>query len=158
MCVRSCDGFYFPVSFATTKRNFKKDAQACKSRCGMPASLYVFPNPGGDIKDMVSYKKGEAYDKLKNAFLYRKKFVASCRCAPEPWMQSERERHARYAKANIDPMKVLAKADSRTKRKSRRARRRIKSRSRAQRHRSASARKLKYYVRSAKRKSRRRVR
>jgi len=98
MCVRTCDGYFFPVSFATTRTRFKADARACASRCrAAPARLYYYPNPGGEIKDMVSYKGGEKYSKLKRAFLFTKRFVADCRCNPEPWTEEARQRHKIYA-------------------------------------------------------------
>ena len=46
VCVRLCDGSYFPLSFATTADHFDEDEQLCKSRCGTPAKLYVYKNPG----------------------------------------------------------------------------------------------------------------
>ena len=98
MCVRTCDGFYFPVSFSTTKGRLKKDANVCASRCGAaPARLYYYPNPGADIKDMVSYKGKQKYQKLKNAFLFTKEFVADCRCKPEPWTKEAKSKHQTYA-------------------------------------------------------------
>ncbi len=121
MCVRSCDGYYFPVSFSTTKRHLKKDAEVCKSSCGVPASLYIYPNPGGEPEDMVSYKGKQKYQKLKNAFLFRKKFVADCRCKPDPWSKAARQKHLQYAKLERDKVvkQVASKAGTRKKRVSR---------------------------------------
>jgi hypothetical protein len=39
---------------------------------------------------------GLAYEKLKTAFLYRKKLLKNCTCRPEPWSVSERMRHKSY--------------------------------------------------------------
>jgi hypothetical protein len=117
MCVRECDGYFFPVSFATGKRNFKADAETCRSSCGKPARLYIYPNPGGELEDMVAYKSGKAYRDLPNAFLFKKKFVADCRCQPEPWTPVAKARHAKYAKANLDPYKELAKRERKEKRR-----------------------------------------
>ena len=97
MCVRTCDGYYFPVSFATGKGRLRKDARSCKASCGAPARLYYYPNPGGEPEDMVSYRGEKKYKKLKNAFLFRKEFVADCRCKAEPWTQSSKKRHLQYA-------------------------------------------------------------
>lgn len=38
-----------------------------------------------------------SYARLPNAFLYRKKRIASCSCRPAPWSHEERARHASYA-------------------------------------------------------------
>ncbi|MGI9379952.1 MAG: DUF2865 domain-containing protein, partial [Methyloligellaceae bacterium] len=52
--------------------------------------------PGSSIDHMRSLA-GQKYRHLANAYLYRKKFVASCRCKPEPWTVAERSRHHFYA-------------------------------------------------------------
>ena len=47
VCVRACDGFFFPISFSTTQSGFARDAQMCQSSCpGTQAELYVYHNPG----------------------------------------------------------------------------------------------------------------
>lgn len=79
LCVRLCDGYYFPLSFATTTNRFLQDASVCQSRCAAPAELYTHPNPGGDAEQMISIQ-GEPYEKLKNAFRFRKEFVKGCSC------------------------------------------------------------------------------
>ena len=43
MCVRLCDGYYFPVSAATTKGRFQRDEQTCRSQCQAPTKLYYYP-------------------------------------------------------------------------------------------------------------------
>ena len=42
---------------------------------------------------------GMTYGSLANAFKYRKTLVEGCRCRPQPWSQSEAERHRGYATA-----------------------------------------------------------
>lgn len=133
MCVRTCDGYFFPVSFSTAKGNLKKDANVCQSSCGVPASLYYYPNPGGDTKDMVAYKDGKKYEKLKNAFLFKKEFVADCRCKPEPWTRVARLQHKQYAKVETKTLKKLAWAKTNV-RKKRASKRRYKKRKRVRRY------------------------
>jgi hypothetical protein len=41
MCVRLCDGFYFPVSFSTLGSRFPEDEAKCKDQCAAPAELFV---------------------------------------------------------------------------------------------------------------------
>ncbi len=118
MCVRTCDGFYFPVSFATRKGNLARDAKACQSSCGAPARLYYYPNPGGNPEEMISYKGKEKYTKLANAFLFRKQFVADCRCKPEPWTAAAKQLHQKYAR--LEKQKAKRTASSRKYAKSRR--------------------------------------
>lgn len=83
ICVRMCDGYYFPISFAATQDRFEHDAQACQSQCGSPAKLYYYPNPGGEVQQSIALD-GTAYASLHNAFRYRKELVASCTCKGVP--------------------------------------------------------------------------
>ena len=80
VCVRLCDGYYFPISFSTLPNHFERDAEACQSKCAAPAQLYYYQNPGGAVDQMVAFNSSEQYTKLKTAFLYRKEFVNGCSC------------------------------------------------------------------------------
>ena len=79
ICVRMCDGYYFPISFVTTQDHLQHDAQVCQSQCGGPAKLYYYPNPGGEVQQAVGLD-GTPYTALHNAFRYRKELVSSCSC------------------------------------------------------------------------------
>jgi hypothetical protein len=96
VCVRLCDGYYFPVSFSVSRSRFARDARTCERSCPGQARLFVYANPGGDIENMVD-PQGRPYRRLPTAFLYRTQYVASCRCKPEPWSVEARERHRVYA-------------------------------------------------------------
>jgi hypothetical protein len=98
MCVRLCDGYYWPVSFATSMDRFGRDAQTCARSCGTPVALYYYPNPGGAPEDMVSLD-GQPYRSLGTAFLYRASYDASCKCRAHPWEAAAIERHKGYAKS-----------------------------------------------------------
>jgi hypothetical protein len=80
ICVRMCDGYFFPVSFSTLPSHFPQDADACTNKCAAPTELYYYPNPGGTVEQAVALKSQEAYTKLKVAFRYRKEFVNGCSC------------------------------------------------------------------------------
>ncbi len=80
VCVRTCDGFYFPISYSTTPASFAQDDQVCQRMC--PASevvLYSHRNPGEDIAQAIS-TGGRSYSELPTAFAFRKAFNASCSC------------------------------------------------------------------------------
>ena len=100
MCVRLCDGFYWPVSYATTKDKFSNDAATCSRTCGGAdeAKLFTYRNPGGEIDDMEDLD-GRAYKKLQTAFLFRTKYDAQCKCRPHPWEEASTDRHKTYALA-----------------------------------------------------------
>ena len=80
LCVRTCDGYYFPISFSTVPDRFATDQQTCQAMCpGAIANLYVHHNPGEDTDAMVSIY-GEPYSVLPTAFRYRSEYDASCTC------------------------------------------------------------------------------
>ncbi|HEV3372945.1 MAG TPA: DUF2865 domain-containing protein [Xanthobacteraceae bacterium] len=88
LCVRTCDGFYFPVSYSALPNRFAEDAQACQRLC--PASevaLYSHRSSGEDVNQAVSTASGRPYTELPNAFAYRKQFNPSCSCkaAGQTW-------------------------------------------------------------------------
>ena len=82
LCVRTCDGYYFPISFSTTSDNFQQDAQTCQAMCpGAQAELYYHDNPGGGPETMMSIV-GAPYSALPTAFQYRTSLNAACTCKP----------------------------------------------------------------------------
>jgi hypothetical protein len=96
VCVRLCDGFYFPVSEATQPGNFLTDQQRCQSSCSSPTKLFYQSLPADDANTLVALT-GEHYDQLLNAYRYRAQYVDSCSCGPKPWSaeaQAEYERRA----------------------------------------------------------------
>lgn len=80
VCVRTCDGFYFPISYATNASRFAQDEKTCQRLC--PASevmLFSYPTEGADVAQAVS-TNGQPYSQLPNAFKYRQEFNAACSC------------------------------------------------------------------------------
>ena len=87
VCVRSCDGAYFPISFATVPGRFPDDEKTCKALCpAAEATLYSYRNPGEDMNQAVSIN-GQPYSSSPNAFRYRQEFNPSCACkaAGQTW-------------------------------------------------------------------------
>lgn len=87
ICVRTCDGYYYPISYATSPERFREDELTCQRTC--PAAevhLYTYHNPGEDVAQAVSLG-GQAYTALPTAFQYRKAVTPSCSCrrAGESW-------------------------------------------------------------------------
>ena len=80
VCVRTCDGYYFPISYSTSPSRFADDQHACQRECpAAEAVLYTYRNPGEDIGQAMSIA-GQPYSELPNAFHYRKEFSAACSC------------------------------------------------------------------------------
>src|ERR1700736_4100525 len=87
VCVRSCDGAYFPISFATVPARFPDDEKTCKNLCpAAEATLFTYRNPGEDMNQAVSIN-GQPYSSFPNAFRYRQEFNPSCACkaAGQTW-------------------------------------------------------------------------
>jgi hypothetical protein len=87
VCVRTCDGAYFPISFATVPGRFPDDERTCKALCpATEASLYAYRNPGEDMNQAVSIS-GQPYTSSPNAFRFRQEFNPSCACkaAGQTW-------------------------------------------------------------------------
>jgi hypothetical protein len=92
ICVRTCDGFYYPISFATTPERFREDEQACQRTCpNAEVSLYTYHNPGEEVSQAVSLN-GRFYTELPTAFSYRKALnpACSCRRPGESWAEALR--------------------------------------------------------------------
>jgi hypothetical protein len=82
-CVRTCDGYYFPLS--PQKRSSSEAHELCNSLCPA-ANTEVYERRGGpdaSFAEAVS-RKGKPYSKMANAFAFRQKAVAACTCnSPE---------------------------------------------------------------------------
>jgi hypothetical protein len=83
MCVRLCDGYYFPVSFSTLPNHFERDAETCQSKCAAPTELFYYQNPGSSVEQMVGAQSNTPYTSMKTAFRYRKEYVQGCSCKQE---------------------------------------------------------------------------
>jgi hypothetical protein len=88
LCVRTCDGFYFPISYSTVPASFAQDAQTCQRLCpAADTALYSHRTTGEDVNQAVSTTNGRLYTEMANAFAYRKTFNPSCSCkaAGQTW-------------------------------------------------------------------------
>jgi Protein of unknown function (DUF2865) len=88
LCVRLCDGYYFPISFSTLPQHFDRDADACQSKCAAPVELYYHQNPGSDVEQALSHKTKQLYSSLKVAKLYRTKYLPGCSCKQTEYLPS----------------------------------------------------------------------
>lgn len=97
LCVRTCDGFFFPISFSTGKDQFANDAARCGEICpAADTELFVHRNPGGLQDEMISLA-GVPYADLTNAYRYRTQIVEGCSC-----------RGAAQDEAKGSPLKTIA--------------------------------------------------
>lgn len=97
VCVRTCDGFYFPVRARAKRKNFAADVRSCRSACGTNAKLFYAPAYSTAGADALVDLAGRKYADLPHAFAYRKSLTEGCTCKPVPWSVEEAERHRVYA-------------------------------------------------------------
>lgn len=83
LCVRSCDGAFFPISPSTPPANFGRDAAQCQRMCpGTETELY-YSKLSEEAEDMVSTVTGKPYRDTPSAFAYRTRAPgqsAQCGC------------------------------------------------------------------------------
>jgi hypothetical protein len=111
VCVRLCDGFFYPIHYSTYGSQLGQDAQQCQSSCAAPAELYVYRNPGQDIEQAVSLT-GSAYMDLPVALRFRKEYVRGCSCKQAEYNPTEIEAANKRAEADTgaQPAKGKGKA------------------------------------------------
>lgn len=96
MCVRLCDGYYYPIASRASRNKLYELARKCEDGCSGAAKLFYTPTTAPNIEHMTDLS-GRAYENLDNAFVYRKKRVKGCGCKPPPWSYQARAEHAKFA-------------------------------------------------------------
>lgn len=79
-CVRTCDGYFFPMSRAASLADFERDQKSCNARCpGTEMQVFFHEEdprrvlaPGADDSArMISTVTGVRYSELPSAYLYK---------------------------------------------------------------------------------------
>ena len=79
VCVRSCDGAFFPVSYSATAGRLEGLEEMCRALCpNADVSLYTYP-ASGDIEEAVSIN-GARYVDSPAALKYRQSLDPNCSC------------------------------------------------------------------------------
>lgn len=89
VCVRTCDGGFFPITYSATRSRLESLAQRCQALCpNAKTELFTYPL-SGDIDQAVSID-GRPYAELPNAGKFRTKFDPTCTCKPpgESWAKA----------------------------------------------------------------------
>jgi len=87
VCVRACDGYFFPLE--TRPKGSATEASMCQALCPN-TEVHVFRAPrDGSIENAVS-EKGKPYMQLANALKYQKSYDPSCsyKKEGETWAQA----------------------------------------------------------------------
>jgi len=80
MCVRMCDGYYFPVGDLERQRDLPLHDLSCNAACpGAPTKLFVLP-PGADEIEAAQAADGMRYADLPMAQAYTTSVDDTCSC------------------------------------------------------------------------------
>jgi hypothetical protein len=78
-CVRTCDGFFFPLSASTG--SLKGDEAACNSLCPTSETRVYTGQVGAEIEDARARDTGRRYAAMSGALSYRKGVSDTCTCS-----------------------------------------------------------------------------
>jgi hypothetical protein len=94
VCVRSCDGFFFPLSNSPGGREGADEM--CQALCpGSETTAYGMTS-GGDIQNAASRSTGQPYSSLPNAGKYQRSFDSTCTCRGQGQSWSQALKDAEY--------------------------------------------------------------
>lgn len=101
VCVRTCDGAYFPLD-SQPKEN-QSNAALCRALCPQADTKVFRASVDGGIEEAVS-ESGEPYMKLPHALRYRQSFDPSCSCKKkdESWSQALQKAETLIARKKTD--------------------------------------------------------
>ncbi|MGQ3354909.1 MAG: DUF2865 domain-containing protein [Phreatobacter sp.] len=78
-CVRTCDGFFFPMGPSTSGDARQAQQESCNAMCpGAEVALYSVSRQGS-IEDAVN-ARGQTYSALRTAFRFRQGLERTCSC------------------------------------------------------------------------------
>lgn len=85
VCVRTCDGGFFPITSGASPLDFRRDQRACARMCPQTETeLYYQAIDSVDNAEMVSTVTGRLYAQLPTAFAYRTRDLSkpqACSCS-----------------------------------------------------------------------------
>jgi hypothetical protein len=113
VCVRSCDGGYFPLD--SQPKGKESVAALCSALCPNTEVLVFHAPREGGIEEAVS-QTGEPYMKLPNALRYRKTYDPSCSCKgpDESWAHTLRKAEALIERKKGDVLVTEALSEQMT--------------------------------------------
>lgn len=83
-CVRTCDGYFFPMSNSASAGDFERDQKNCESSCpGTEMQVFYSRGMDDDSATMTSSVTGRPYSELPTAYLYKQQNMSkppACGC------------------------------------------------------------------------------
>lgn len=91
VCVRTCDGYFFPLS-----NNTGNGDEMCQALCPGTETLAYGMSAGGDVQNAAARSTGQPYSSLPNALKYTRSFDAACTCRGQGESWSAALKNAEY--------------------------------------------------------------
>jgi hypothetical protein len=90
VCVRSCDGGFFPLHVSARGADASYLSDLCRALCPNAEVAVYTRAPHGDIERAASLEDGTAYSDLPNASKFRTSYDSSCSCKPprQSWVEA----------------------------------------------------------------------
>ena len=104
VCVRTCDGSFFPVSYSGAGSRADSLEEVCRALCpNADVALYSFPF-GGTIDEAAASTSGEPYANLPNAGKFQTTYDPNCSCRRkgQSWADALADAEARYGHEKHD--------------------------------------------------------
>jgi hypothetical protein len=111
VCVRTCDGFFFPLSNAPGGR--ENADEMCQALCpGTETAAFAMPG-SDDALDRAVSLRGKPYTSLATAFKFQKSFDNACACKKdkESWAQILRRAESMLEQKRGDIIVTAQKAE-----------------------------------------------
>ncbi len=112
VCVRTCDGAFFPISYTATRGRLGNLQQLCSALCpNAETELFTYAL-NREIDDSVS-ASGKPYKSMPYAGKYRTKFDSTCTCKGQgqSWVEALAEAEKLLAKTKSDVIVTPEKSD-----------------------------------------------
>ncbi|WP_230531799.1 DUF2865 domain-containing protein [Microvirga roseola] len=126
ICVRTCDGSFFPLSNAPGGRQGADEM--CQSLCpGTETRAFAYPGGDDGLSRAISVSSNQPYTSLQNAFKFRKTFDESCACKKpnESWAVVLRRAESMLDQRKGDILVTAEKAEELSRPKAQQARKAV---------------------------------
>ncbi len=112
VCVRTCDGAFFPISYTATKRRMGSLSELCTALCPNAETEVFTYSMSRDIDDSVS-ASGQTYKSMPYAGKYRAKFDPTCSCKgkDQSWVEALADAERILGKTKTDLIVTQEKSD-----------------------------------------------
>jgi hypothetical protein len=112
VCVRTCDGGFFPLATSSRRGGAEGVADMCRALCPNVETRVFTYYASGDIDQAVALD-GTPYKSLPNALKFRTKFDPTCTCKPadKSWVQALAEAEALLGRSRSDIVVTPQKAE-----------------------------------------------